>query len=74
MAQVQQQPQQLESATVVSKQQNHNLKRKAADSEEVEENSENDVVESPEVKRAKMEYLKSLYHGNKQQAEEVMEG
>ena len=41
----------------------------AADSEEVEEDFENDVVESPEIKRAKMEYLKSLYHGNKQQSE-----
>ena len=50
--------------------QDHNLKRKAADSEKVaEEDSENDVVESPEVKRAKMEYLKRLYSGNKQQTE-----
>ena len=52
----------------------HNLKRKAADSEKVaEEDSENEVVESPEVKRAKMEYLKSLYGGNKQQSEAVLE-
>ena len=51
-------------------QQDHNLKRKATDSEKVaEEDSENDVVESPEVKRAKMEYLKRLYSGNKQQTE-----
>ena len=57
----------------MSKQQEHNLKRKAADSEEVEEDSENDVVESPEIKRARMEYLKRLYHGNKQQSEEEME-
>ena len=43
--------------------------RKAADSEKVAaEDSENDVVESPEVKRAKMEYLKRLYSGNKQQS------
>ena len=71
MAQVQQQqPQQQEDATVVSsKQQDHNLKRKAADPEEVAEDSENDIVESPEIKRARMEYLKRLYSGNKQQSE-----
>ena len=46
LAQVQQQPQQQESATAgSSKQQDHNLKRKATDSEEVAEDSENDVVE-----------------------------
>ena len=39
-----------------SKQQEHNLKHKAADSKELEEDSENDVVESPEIKRAEMEY------------------
>ena len=49
LAQVQQQPQQQEDATAVSsKQQEHNLKHKAADSKEVEEDSENYVVESPE--------------------------
>ena len=59
---------------VSSKQQDHNLKRKAADSEKVaEEDSENEVVESPEVKRARMEYLKRLYSGNKQQSEAVLE-
>ena len=37
----------------------HNLKRKAAEPEDVaedEEDSENEVVESPEIKRAKTEY------------------
>ena len=88
MAQVQQQPhfqpkfqesnaKFSNDASNVSKQQDHNLKCKATDSEEVEQDSENEVVDLPEIKRAKMEYLKSLYHGNKQQAElemEVQEG
>ena len=49
----------------------HNLKRKVAEPEDVaeEEDSENDVVESPEIKRAKMEFLKSLYAGKKQPSE-----
>ena len=52
----------------------HNLKRKAAEPEDVaeEEDSENDVVESPEIKRAKTEYLKRLYSRNKQQSEVVV--
>ena len=52
----------------------HNLKRKAAEPEDVaEEDSENEVVESPEVKKARMKYLKRLYSGNKQQSEVVLE-
>ena len=53
----------------------HNLKRKAAEPEDVaeeEEDSENEVVESPEIKRAKTEYLKRLYSRNKQQSEVVV--
>ena len=52
----------------------HNLKRKAAEPEDVaeEEDSENEVVESPEIKRAKTEYLKRLYSGYKQQSEVVV--
>ena len=69
MAQVQQQPhfqpkfqesnaKFSNDASNVSKQQDHNLKCKATDSEEVEasEDSENEVVDLPEVKRANMEY------------------
>ena len=50
------------------------MKRKAAESEDVaEKDSENEVVDSPEVKKARMAYLKSLYSGNKQQSEVVLE-
>ena len=35
-----------------------------------EEDSENDVMESPEIKRAKMEFLKNLYARKKQPTEE----
>ena len=66
LAQVQQQQQQPPK--------DHNLKRKATESEDVaEEDSENEVVESPEVKKARMKYSKSLYSGNKQQSEVEME-
>ena len=60
LAQVQQQPMH-----------QHNLKRKVTEPEDVaeEEDSENDVVESPEIKRAKMEFLKNLYAGKKQPSE-----
>ena len=67
LAQVQQQQQQQQQP-----QKDHNLKRKAAEPEDVaEEDSENEVVESPEVKKARMKYLKRLYSGNKQQSEVV---
>ena len=66
LAQVQQQQQQQPLK-------DHNLKRKAAESEDVaEEDSENEVVDSPEVKKARMKYLKRLYSGNKQQSEVVV--
>ena len=68
LTQVQQPPQQQQPMH------QHNLKRKVAEPEDVaeEEDSENDVMESPEIKRAKTEYLKSLYAGNKQQSEVVV--
>ena len=71
LAQVQQ-PQQQQQQQQPPK--DHNLKRKASEPEDVaEEDSENEVAESPDIKRAKMEYLKSLYGGNKQQSEVVVE-
>ena len=68
LTQVQQPPQQQQPMH------QHNLKRKVAEPEDVaeEEDSENDVMESPEIKRAKTEYLKSLYAGKKQQSEVVL--
>ena len=73
LTQVQQQPMQPMQQPMQPK--DHNLKRKATEPEDVaeeEEDSENEVVESPEIKRAKTEYLKSLYAGNKQQSEVVV--